>query len=490
MATKCAQNAFSEAYVRFRDLQPCARETADRVPEHVVQCVWYDQLFPNESLRTAEGHRIDVLSPGWWNHQEGPDFRGAQIAFNGKLYSGDVEIHLNHSGWNAHGHHLDARYDDVILHVVLEPNPAPGLILTSAGRHIPTLFLGEYLREGIHALADVVIRDDYPHATASTHGSCADQVARHGVGGLSAFLHLAGEWRMLNKARALRQRMDQAGREQAVYEALLYACGFSHFKHHFRTIARHLPYDRARQLSLQEPLLLEAALFQIGGLLPKALPPGTTAVPHFARLRALRRDRLAGLRSLPLTWHRIGVRPNNNPERRLAGAARLIARTARAGLLDSLDGIWRKDRSPLQCRREFEALFPNPLGFWAAHCTWTGKKLTRPAALLGPGRVRSIIGNVFVPAGLALARADRDRLKEEKVFDFFLSLPKEPDNQIVKVMLPRVVGASPGLKLDFRTQQGLLQMHQDWCEPNPSCHNCALLRHLDFRGLISPRGHA
>ena len=102
-------------------------------------------------------------------------------------------------------------------------------------------------------------------------------------------------------------------------------------------------------------MLLEAAFLQMAGLFPKELPEGTTAVPHFARLRALRRDRLEGLRSLPLEWNRAGVRPNNNPERRLAGAARLLARTAKRGLFDTLDDIWKEDLKPIERRRRFVA---------------------------------------------------------------------------------------------------------------------------------------
>jgi len=283
---------------------------------------------------------------------------------------------------------------------------------------------------------------------------------------------------MLNKARALRERMDRVGADQAVYEAFLAACGFSHFKHHFRAVARQLPYERVCQLGRKDPLLLETALLQIAGLLPNTLPEGTSAVPHFARLRALRRDHLGGMRSLPLVWRRAYVRPTNNPERRLAGAARFLARTAADGLVETLEGVWRADLKPIERRRAFEALFASPMGFWAIHCTWAGKKMQQPTAPLGPARVRSIIGNVFVPAALATARRDRDRIKEEKVFEFFVRLPKESDNQILRVMIPRVFGQSPKPRLDFRTQQGLLQMYQDWCESNPSCRGCSLIQYL------------
>lgn len=469
---------FSEWYGQLRGQRPGVREDGGAIPESVLQCIWYDHLFPAEGLTTDDGRTLRVLSPGWWNHGAGPDFKGAQVEIAGRLCNGDVEVHHTHGAWKAHGHHLDPRYDNVMLHVVLESVPPQEAIRTSAGKAIPALLLANHVR-ALHELAEALSVESYPYEVAGAHGACAALIPNQGTGALDEFLLLAGDWRLLNKARALRERMDFAGADQAVYEALLAACGYSHFKQHFRVVARSLHYDRARQLALQDPLLLEAALLCIAGLLPDTLPEGTTAAPHYGRLRALRRDSLSGLRPLPLEWRRVGVRPNNNPERRLAGAARFIARTAEHGLVETLEEIWREDLKPVARRRRFEALFPRAMGFWANHCTWTGKRLAKPTAPIGASRVRAIIGNVFVPAALALARQRRDRMKEERIHDFFAALPREADNQVVKIMLPRILAEHDTLKLDFRRQQGILQMHQDWCEPNPSCHNCALYHHLE-----------
>ena len=476
MATQ--YTSFSERYGHLRGLRPGVREEACAIPEAVLQCIWYDHLFPEDGLVTADGRTLRVLSPGWWNHGAGPDFKGAQIEIAGRICNGDVEIHHSHGAWKAHGHHLDPRYDNVLLHVVLESAPPLEPMVTSSGKAIPALLLANYVRD-VHELAEALSVESYPYEVAGAHGACAALIPAQGTGPLDEFLLLAGDWRLLNKARAMRMRMDRSGPDQAVYEALLAACGYSHFKQHFQVIARSLPYDRARQLALQDPMVLEAALLHLGGLLPDTLPEGTTAAPHFGRLRALRRDHLEGLRRLPLEWRRVGVRPNNHPERRLAGAARLVARTAQHGLMDTLEDIWREDLKPVARRRRFEELFPKAMGFWASHCTWTGKRLTKPVAPLGGERIRSIIGNVFVPAALAVARQRRDRGKEERIHAFFAALPKESGNQIVKIMLPRLLAEHDTLKLDFRRQQGILQMHQDWCEPNPSCHNCALYTHLE-----------
>lgn len=470
---------FSERYGQLRTRRAGAvRETPSQISEHVVQCIWYDQLIRAGDLRTEDGRALKVVSPGWWNRGEGPDFRGAQIEFNGRLRTGDVEIHLQHAGWRQHGHHLDSRYDEVMLHVVLDSTPPLSAPETSAGRPLPTLLLANFLEGDIESVVDELTLDEYPHKVEGTFGHCAGLVETHGQKEMLELLHLAGEWRMLFKARALRERMERMGEDQAVYEGLLYACGFSHFKHHFQVVARQLPFERAAQLAREDALLLEAALLQISGLLPRELPEGTDAVPHYARLRGLRNARLDGLRALPLEWRRVGVRPVNYPERRMAGAARFVARVAAKGLMQTFEEIWARDRSPIESRRAFEDLFPSAMGFWATHCTWTGKKMQRASAPIGSGRVRSIIGNVIVPAALAMARRKRDRVREEQVLAFFAALPKEPENKIIKIMLPRIFGTTTPPRLDFRTQQGLLQMYLDWCEPNPSCRNCSVAGYL------------
>ncbi|GMV93649.1 MAG: hypothetical protein AMXMBFR82_34270 [Candidatus Hydrogenedentota bacterium] len=455
-----------------------ARERPDPVPEEVVQRVWYDQLFPSESLQTSEGMPVRVISPGWWNDAEGPDFLGAQIQFGGTVRTGDVEVHLDHQGWRQHGHHRDPRYDNVILEVVLATKAPASPSTTVSGRKVACLLLADRLDTDLGQVIQSAFADDYPHAVSMTEGYCAALSRKHGADHVRRFLLLAGEWRLLQKSRTLAERAARAGMDQAVYEGFLTACGYSRYKNHFASVARGLPYERVRQLAREDPMLVETAFLQVGGLLPQALPD-ETAIPHFRRLAELRARHLDGLRSLPLAWSRTGVRPNNYPERRLSGAARFLARTARNGLPATLDAIWREACSPLERRRAFEALFPSAMGFWAEHCTWTGKRLPTPNAPLGASRIRSIIGNVFLPAGLASARSRSDREMEERVLELFAALPKETGNHVVRIMIPRIFGDLKPPRIDFRTQQGLLQVFQDWCEPNPSCRNCPVISYLD-----------
>lgn len=443
--------------------------------EQALQARWFEQSFDSASLRTREGHRVEVVSPGWWNRQAGPDFRGAQIAFNGELFNGDVEIHLSPEGWKAHGHHLDRRYDEVILHVVLHAPEDCASVETASGRSIPLLVLSEQAPSDWDAPWD----DDAEVLPEKACGACSALIPVQGVAPLKRALELAGEWRLLAKARALESRMERIGADQALHEALMAAAGYGAFKHHFQLMARQLPIDRAVQLAHHDPLLLEAALLHLGGLLPEALPEGPP-VPHHARLTALRREHLPGLKPLPLVWNRAGLRPANFPERRLGGMARVIARVARDGLFESVMAVWRAGLGDRPTREAFARLFPNAMGFWATHYTWQGKRLERPVAPIGAARLHSIIGNVFVPLAFTVARARKDRALEERVIGFYARFPKESDNHIVARMQPKLLGDSGArLPLRFQLQQGMLQFHQDWCGPNPSCRNCTMHRYLD-----------
>ena len=455
-----------------------ARENDESIREEVLQCVWYDQLFSTHGLRTDKGHKLSIVSPGWWNDSEGPDFRGAQIEFNGKLKSGDIEIHLGHDAWKQHGHHTDPRYDDVMLVVALESEPPKNPPITSSGKTIPVLLLAHYLKDDLYALAKQLNIDSYPYEAPATIGHCNQHLLGSGADRMDHLLALAGEWRLLQKANHVKERTERVGMAQTVYEGVMTACGFSRFKYQFRVLAEQFPYDRARQLAQRDPLILEAGYLHVAGLLPQSLPDGVD-VPHHAKLKSLREEILPGLRSLPLRWRLLGVRPTNYPERRISGAARFISKSAINGLAESLVEIWLGVNSPKEQREAFEKLFPVPLGFWSNHCTWTGKIMTRPSSPLGAGRARSIIGNVFVPFGLALARQRRDRALEERVLTFYAKLPAEPENRILNVMLQRIFGEQKPPRMTFRLQQGLIQMHYDWCEPNPSCRNCRVLGFMD-----------
>ena len=86
--------------------------------EELLHYVWKHKLFPLKALTTTAGLPVEVIDPGLHNTNAGPDFFNAKIRIGGTLWVGNVEIHDHAADWYTHEHHHDARYDNVILHVV------------------------------------------------------------------------------------------------------------------------------------------------------------------------------------------------------------------------------------------------------------------------------------------------------------------------------------------------------------------------------------
>lgn len=461
---------FSEDYERLRQqAATTSLEEPSEMAEAELQRLWQQAIFP-ENLASEEGHRLRILSPGWLNKSGGPDFSNAQIDFNGEIFTGDVEIHHRINDWYAHRHDRDPAYNNVVLHVVSDvPGENTPRAVTQDGRAIATLvwpggdaFYGKRLADGI----------------SERCGACASGIVQNDPKVFQQFLSLAGEWRMLEKQRRIRERMRSVGADQAVYEAFMIACGYSAYKEHFQEIARALPYDRARQLAQQMPDLLEVALLRIAGLLPEKWPHETEPPLYYTRCAEALQEHLPGLGTLNLNWRKQNTRPANSPERRLAGAARFLTRTADYGLQKKLEMMWRTPMSPMERRQAIEAYFGSAVGFWANHCSWQGESMPCPSAPLGKGRIHTIIGNVLVPSALAWAREQNSTLLEDHLYDFYNVLPGEPENRVHRAMRQWLFAGEKPFRMTFGQQQGLMQIHQDWCSRNPSCRNCTLLLFL------------
>ena len=139
------------------------------IPEKLVRCLWFDQRWRPSPLRTLDGREVVVHSPGRWNLQAGPDFQQASIAFvNGVRHRGDVEIHRYASGWTAHRHHLDARYNNVILHVFLWNDRQAPEVRRADGQLVPQVALEHFLPRPLAAYQAANLRRYLPDIPGHT----------------------------------------------------------------------------------------------------------------------------------------------------------------------------------------------------------------------------------------------------------------------------------------------------------------------------------
>jgi Protein of unknown function (DUF2851) len=86
--------------------------------ERLLQFIWQFQYFNKGELQTTAGEDIQIIFPGNFNTNQGPDFNDAKIKIGKTTWAGNIELHLLSSDWKKHNHHNDKNYNNVILHVV------------------------------------------------------------------------------------------------------------------------------------------------------------------------------------------------------------------------------------------------------------------------------------------------------------------------------------------------------------------------------------
>ncbi len=106
--------------------------------ERLLQFIWQFQYFNKISLHTTAGEALQLLQPGMFNTNQGPDFLEAKVKIGDTTWAGNIELHILASDWLKHQHQTDERYQNVILHVVWECDT---IINDNSGNPIPTLVL-------------------------------------------------------------------------------------------------------------------------------------------------------------------------------------------------------------------------------------------------------------------------------------------------------------------------------------------------------------
>jgi hypothetical protein len=496
---------FSEEYFRLFEDAPAFHERIEGkyrldsgsglISERLLRCIWYDRLYSQEKLSTLDGRAVVVHSPGTWNLEGGPDFRRAEITIGNVRLKGDVELHIDPSAWRHHRHGGDPEYDDVILHVTLMPRrtkpDSRDLPATSHGVEIAEVALWDCLDDDLKLLKCALRPDEYPYGSTENFGKCHGLLEQLPSETSQKLLCIAGDARMIAKQRRFGYEAEKWDLDQVSYGAVLEGMGYKAHTKQFSRLARRLPYALLRERAQSggdnatvgnSVRLAQALLLGAASLLPapeSGDPP--EAREYLSGIGELWREH--GLRELEqddFEWKRAAVRPANLPERRLAGAGHVLARTYRVGFFDSIMArMLRAD--PKKAQREcIEFLTPAEDAFWSYRYSPHGTRLARPVSLLGRSRAMTVVVNSFVPLGLLHARSHDRRDAEELVFQFYVRLPSLPPNNITRLMEFKMFGNSPKERVarSARTQQGLLQIFADWCSEDPSCATCGRLAGL------------
>ena len=435
-------------------------------PERLLQNVWHHQRIRRDDLRLGDGRSVRVLHPGFWNHGAGPDFRGAVLQFGqDEPRSGDIEIDLIPQNWQTHHHHQNVEFAGVILHVVWNAE-------SEAGNGLPVLALQDFLDMPLADLNGWAASGASATWPESLRGACSAPLSQLKIDQAEELLRQAALARFERKARDFDTRARQAGWERALWEGLFRALGYKQNVWAMQRVAELLPSLRDGATSL---LAMQARLLGLGGFLPVNLPEASKPGAH---LRVLWdhwwRDR-DGFQSVLLPkniWRMHGLRPANQPQRRLALASHWLMAEDFHAKLEHWFTTDAADDSPVSSL--LECLQPEQDEFWSWHWGFASSRLRKPQPLLGESRATDLAINVILPWFWARARAGQNEALSAAAQRRYLSWPAAQDNSLLRLARQRLLGGQGSVKFkSASTQQGLLQIIHDFCDrTNALCTDC------------------
>lgn len=403
--------------------------------------MWEGQRFPAQALVSGDGSLLGVVFRGRPSTgSAGPDFRDAVIELGGRQVRGDVELHVLASSFRRHGHHRDRAYDNVILHVVFWDDDGENTCLAS-GRRVPVVALGPWVARRAQELQAWL---SHP---ALWQEPCGSVNQRLGTEAVAAVLDDAGDCRFGEKTAVFAAALAEEDGEEILYRGILEALGYSQNREPFRLLARALPWRQLRACIWARPpqegvLAAEGVLLGRAGFLcflagDRGAFPSSSAHGN-------------GVELLALPWRLTGMRPENHPARRLAGAARLLVRYLEEGLVAGL------------LEKVAEASVQGPQALTTALRVGDG--------LIGPGRADEVVVNAVLPFTLAWAEARQDKPLAEAALALYQRYPRLSPYGIL-----RRLTAALGRELTggARRQQGMLHLFHRYCRQG-GCNRCPL----------------
>ncbi|SFC60412.1 Protein of unknown function [Parapedobacter composti] len=418
------------------------------LPEDMLHFVWKYRLYCTQGLHTDSGKSVVVLETGIHNHDAGPDFVAARIRIDGTEWVGNVEIHVNSSDWNKHGHQYDRAYNNVVLHVVYEHD---GVITRQDGTVPETLEL--------KSLIPVHVLSRYEELMRGLHWIPCERLIRtvptlNRSQWLSRLLIERFEHRVTAIFDLLtRQRGNW---EETCYIWLARSFGFKVNAQAFEQLARSLPQVVLGKYK-GRAMAIEALFFGQAGMLENVVFNDTYPRELQREYRYLRK--LHGLSPMDVSaWKYMRTRPGNFPTLRIAQFAALCLRSTRlfSAIIDT--------EAVNALKNWFEDL---PIAsYWYEHYRFDG--VARPHSVqLGKRSIDMLLINTIAGILFAYGKYIGNETYIYRAITLLENLKAE-DNAIIRRF--SALGVQAGQAAE---SQALLQMKTYYCDKR-KCLDCGM----------------
>lgn len=429
--------------------------------EKLLQYCWKHRILPEGELRTGDGESIEIVDTGLLNTDAGPDFFNARLRIGGRLWAGNVEIHIRRNDWYAHGHDRDAAYDNVILHVVDAqsngPADADSAIRTREGRILPEVKIS--VPEEIRAnYRELLSEDSYP--------PCYKIIPNVTPLSMHSWMAALQTERLKQKTEAIAERVSmlKGDWEHAYFITLARSYGFGSNSDALEQWARNMPmtsvaHHRDNLFQIESIFFGQAGMLNIASVRER-LQLETAADEYFQRMQSeyeYLKHKFQMTDKYAPQWKYMRMRPQNFPTIRIAQLSRLYyeRRTSLSQLIecDTIDKL----RKMFHC---------GVSDYWQTHYTF-GHESQPSAKQLSAASISLLMINCAIPMIFAYGRQTGSEALCNRALDLLESLP--PENNTITRMWKQV-------GLESRSAgdtQALIQLKKQYCD-RKDCLQCRI----------------
>ena len=414
--------------------------------EKLYHYLWKSRLFGHR-LKEIDGREIEVIDPGRYNMDSGPDFFNSKVRIGDTEWIGNIEIHIKASDWYRHGHHEDPAYDNIILHIVGVSDKKvyrkDGSIIPQAEITFPEKFFRTIkdLSEDINVLR------------------CAPRFDEISSLCLTDWLETLSVERVQTKASRVLDILKQytGNWEQTCFCIFARSLGFGLNSVPFELLSKSVTLNMLHRHS-DHPDQLQAILFGQAGMLDASMHIFDEYFQYLCReyYFLARKYNLQPMNKM--LWKFARTRPQNFPHRRIA----FLAKACEGGFSIFTDIIEAGD--DIEALTEiFRLRLDN---YWKNHFDF-GYEAQLVPDTLSLSSIRLLIINTAAPLIYAYGASTGDIDLAEKGIKILENLPAE-NNSLIRSFTDMGVECKDALR-----SQALIHLRKEYCDSR-KCLDCRL----------------
>ena len=417
--------------------------------EEFLHYVWKYQLYNTSKLIDPEGTAVEIIDPGIYNRDSGPDFFNARIRIDGTEWAGNVEIHTRSSLFETHGHNRDHAYDNVILHVVAVKDRE---VYNASGKKVLTVVIE--VDESVSKRYSTLVNNSYVIA-------CQDDIGNIDRFLVSHWLHSLLVERLIRKTGFIEHILAETGYdwEETFYRLLSRYFGFRVNTEPFEMLAAAIPFSIIRKHA-DNRFQIEALLFGTAGMLDEGLFRDAVNDQYYKDLIKEYKILSAKYSLKPIhgwLWKFSKLRPGNFPTIRISQLA---------GMLSIAGGLFSQALEAADLKNLRYLFDVSATEYWNTHYIF-GKPSKSMRKSTGETAIDILLINSVIPAIFAYGRIRDNRFLSEKAMIFLEGITPEA-NTVISEWNKAGIEASSAFE-----SQALLQLRNEYCRKR-RCLDCRI----------------